>query len=1395
MIDFVLAAILTIASVAAGRRLRSQGFEGLRPPDRILDSIRPAPPRRPEPGVESGSSALAEPTPNKAALPGVRDHGLSAKGLLRRLRDAGPIVPLEVLPSAASKHPASFLAAWATGVALVVVSILLQRELWAMRGDMMPLWVLLAVGVVFAIVNWRGLQLPDAIHPEPMGRGASRVDLAGGPVLAEGDQETDSSSATDGGMSATRQLTAVRRNVLTAPGWQFIAAAVAMELFALAIWAGAASSNLAWVLHLAAGPAFLYGVWRVTRARFEPLLGTWSTIDTLAVIILCVLGFLPRVWQLSTVPEGIWFDEGLRGIEALRIAADANYRPLFVSQILQEPTAFWYLMIPFLQAMGRDPMALRLPSAIAGALAVGGVYGLARVLFERRTALIAAGLTVGMTWHINYSRVAFLAMWSVMLDGVAAALFVLALRRRSTFLYAAAGLTAGIAIHFYYSSRLLPPILAVVVVYRLVAERGRFLREHAPGLAFCALGFILAAAPIGEYALMHPQEFSARTETVSVFKEVEQAKSWEPLISSTKAHLLMFNFHGDNNGRHNWTGRPMLDSVIGALFILGLAVAITRWRRWPYAMVLAWVPIMLLGGTLSLSWEAPQSHRAVEEVTAVAILAALPLALLWRAADAIPAALGAFAARARRVAVITSPSGEAALPFGGPAPMVMWTPVGGSTVADPPDPQPAPLGERTAGLSPVQRFADLIAQSFGVAVVGLVVVAGILNIQRYFGPQMHDNRTWQEFSTPQTIAGRMINNVPVDWKIYVDPTFLGNPAMQFMIAGDRQLVPFDPASMPVAEPGAMVLLSNREPSSAARVAQFYPAAPRELVRQPEGDEVGLYAFTLGPEDVQESQGVIATYRAGDSPTKRREARLEFDWTTNTPVPPPFAATLETTLVAPTYGSYRFRLQAPADSLLIVDGTPLAVGGSDGTVTLARGVHALRVEVLGAGGTPVRVLWAQPTKDFESIPANVLYVPPVRATGLLARLYRGPEASGEPATARIDPAVDFKVHTLPLPRPYTVEWEGSVRAHRDGTYRFATTSIDASMVWIDGQQVVENRRGNAYVDGSINLTAGWHDIRVRFHDQTSFTHVTLYWEPPDGGRAIVPTDALRPWPADRVMLAQPEDMDLNRREAPALASGGERRSTTSTGVRMIASPTDLIQPRGVALATDGTVYIADTGRPGVVVVAPDGEPRQIAEGQFKEPVAIAVLPDRSIIVLDAGAAAVYRMQSDGSGFERILADVGLYGARGIAAASDGTIAIADTGNNRIVLAQIGSGAQTVGNLKEPTDVAFLPDGNLLVADTGSKNIRVVKRNGDSVSSWSMPNAFTVVGPHVAVLPGGGWVATSPEEKSLLRFAPNGRSPDTWDLGVAWQKPVGIAAGRAGIVIVDTDAAAVVLVGLP
>src|SRR5439155_8915444 len=111
----------------------------------------------------------------------------------------------------------------------------------------------------------------------------------------------------------------------------------------------------------------------------------------------------------------------------------------------------------------------------------------------------------------------------------------------------------------------------------------------------------------------------------------DDARSIQPIIDNLRAHLLMFDVRGDPNGRHNWTGRPMLSPLIGGAALLGLGLSLFRLRRWPYALLLAWFPVMLVGGVFSLTFEAPQGLRTIDEVTAVAVFAGVALGALWQA--------------------------------------------------------------------------------------------------------------------------------------------------------------------------------------------------------------------------------------------------------------------------------------------------------------------------------------------------------------------------------------------------------------------------------------------------------------------------------------------------------------------------------------------------------------------------------------------------------------------------------------------------------------------------------------------------------------------------------------------------------------------------------------------
>jgi hypothetical protein len=103
------------------------------------------------------------------------------------------------------------------------------------------------------------------------------------------------------------------------------------------------------------------------------------------------------------------------------------------------------------------------------------------------------------------------------------------------------------------------------------------------------------------------------------------------VAESVVKHLLMFNYRGDLNPRHNLPGEPMLDPLSGALMVLGLGLCLWRARQPRSLLLPIWLGVMLLGGIFSRSEEAPHSLRAIGSLPAAYLLALAPLDALGQA--------------------------------------------------------------------------------------------------------------------------------------------------------------------------------------------------------------------------------------------------------------------------------------------------------------------------------------------------------------------------------------------------------------------------------------------------------------------------------------------------------------------------------------------------------------------------------------------------------------------------------------------------------------------------------------------------------------------------------------------------------------------------------------------
>jgi len=94
--------------------------------------------------------------------------------------------------------------------------------------------------------------------------------------------------------------------------------------------------------------------------------------------------------------------------------------------------------------------------------------------------------------------------------------------------------------------------------------------------------------------------------------------------------------------------------------------------------------------------------------------------------------------------------------------------------------------------------------------------------------------------------------------------------------------------------------------------------------------------------------------------------------------------------------------------------------------------------------------------------------------------------------------------------FSVEWSGWLRTDRDGQYTFSTRTDDGSTIAIDGHVVVDN--GGVHLatrrTGTIALTRGLHQFRLRFFQGTGVYEFYASWKPPgQTNDSALPTEQL------------------------------------------------------------------------------------------------------------------------------------------------------------------------------------------------------------------------------------------------------------------------------------------------
>jgi len=374
--------------------------------------------------------------------------------------------------------------------------------------------------------------------------------------------------------------------------------------------------------------------------------------EVLLVTGITLLALILRTWKLNNTVHT--FVDELNFASAVRefwFAGDVKLlRP--ITDVVAFPRLYPYWQAMTVGLLGRDLAGLRLVSAILGTLTVPALYLLARTLFDRTTAAVAAALLATFPPHVHFSRLGLNNIADPFFGTLALACLARALRSSRRLDYALAGAMLGLTQYFYEAGRMVFPAVALgwVGLGILVWHR----RPPLRGLLITAATAAIVAAPVYTTLLSLHAPLMARARAVTFprtyWRDVLLSSPGSPAFQGHLRHVesTLLIYVSQHEASFFYAGEtPFVLITLTPALLLGAFVALWKIRRPGPLLLLLWVGATSLGNSFMVAGQ--DSPRYVTVFPALALLCAAglryTLALLWpdgfrpRARSALLAAL------------------------------------------------------------------------------------------------------------------------------------------------------------------------------------------------------------------------------------------------------------------------------------------------------------------------------------------------------------------------------------------------------------------------------------------------------------------------------------------------------------------------------------------------------------------------------------------------------------------------------------------------------------------------------------------------------------------------------------------------------------------------------------
>lgn len=270
-------------------------------------------------------------------------------------------------------------------------------------------------------------------------------------------------------------------------------------------------------------------------------------IPFLILSLIVVLAFFLRIYKVTQIPPSLSWDEvsiGYNAYSILKTGFDEHHRflPLdtFVAFGDYKPPIPIYVTVPAVALFGLNEFSVRLPSVIAGMLAVVFTFFLVKELFKKSNysdylAYVSSLLLVISPWHIQLSRAGFEANIATTL--VILGVWILLKARDSAKLLLIAWIPFVAAIYTFNSSRYFVPLFGLAILIYGWQAYLKYRKQFIAGLLISGL-LLLPILP----HILSPEARLRFTE-VNIFSDISLIETSNQRIAYDNNSIIGKIFH------------------------------------------------------------------------------------------------------------------------------------------------------------------------------------------------------------------------------------------------------------------------------------------------------------------------------------------------------------------------------------------------------------------------------------------------------------------------------------------------------------------------------------------------------------------------------------------------------------------------------------------------------------------------------------------------------------------------------------------------------------------------------------------------------------------------------------------------------------------------------------